>query len=231
MNKNTLNNLLPTAANSSEEHAKEPIDYWTDYDWEVNDDPLSRGQYLVHLVPENKLLTSLSEVNYDLERTGNLISNQLDLHSTLLGFYSEFKKLGLKSQKELDSKLINIFNNIPLDISSSLITDVISFYSTIALKLDNSSLNHLHEYIFSTFTPLLVLKGSILPSEDNTYFSYRFTNFGKNFNPHLSLAHVYSYKPMKFYYEEFIGQSFYFDKILLSKKEGQTWLTIAERKL
>lgn len=188
---------------------------------------MRRTQYLIHLTPEKEMLNSLCSLKSTLSDRKILERNSaLNLHTTVLGFYSECSKLGFDSRDDLESEIVETFKRLTFDASYVLVKNI-NVYSSktskLVLELNSPELVTLQYDTIHSFESLMVLKGNILPSEDREYFLQRYKFYFENYSPHISLCTINSPNKAIRYATPFIGKGFYFDKILLSRKATNTW--------
>lgn len=190
---------------------------------------MRRTQYLIHLSPENQFFNSLYALRHKLADK-NLVSkdSRLDFHTTVLGFYSKSERLGFESRADLESSIIDSLEQLSPSVFFTTVKNVNIYSSKLVLELDSPELKSFHNKVIDKFERFIVLKGYVLPAENPELFRERYAFSLERYSPHLSICNVNSERlPIK-YSLSLVGQGFYFDKLILSRKATNSWKNLCD---
>jgi len=199
---------------------------------------IERTKYLIHLLPEKKIVAEVMAINSILEKNTvsddkNIYSLGLGVHTTIIGFYSDYTVLGRETQQLLDKQMrigLDFLKYVPEENS---VEGNYIFNGLLVLKINGKNLFSLHDSAISTFKPMIVLKGDILAEDNESCFQerYPYSYSSEKYSPHISLGKNPRNGFKTNILEKILNQKFYFSRLVLSKKVDGIWTELCSRPL
>ena len=199
---------------------------------------IERTRYLIHLLPEKKIVAEVMAINSILEKNvasdGNSIySLGLGAHTTIIGFYSDYTVLGRETQQLLDKQMILGLDFLRYVPDENSVGGNYVFNGILVLKINGKNIFSLHDSVISTFKPMIVLKGDILAEDNESCFQerYPYSYSSEKYSPHISLGKNPHNGFKTSILEKILTQKFYFSRLVLSKKVDGMWTELYSRSL
>jgi len=181
-----------------------------------------RAQYVIHLKPEEKIVNDFLNIRTILNQPP-YASGSLGVHTTLLGFFSDYSRLNLDSQDSLDKRLVSALNKLSTNAMQGKFLTYADYDSHLVVLVANDSLCEMHLDAARLFKPHIVLKGGRLAKENAIWFRDRYKHCLENYSPHISVCNF----PERIFDESALhkldGQKFNYVELALSKKKGNRW--------